>query len=212
MGRGALLAVCALVGACSFRPGALATNGTDDADPTDDGSVFDGADATSDAMSDATLIDAVPCPTASPPGCGTGVFFSCAGSMSCFVLCPSSRSSANAETSCQGWTTGAHLASPTGSELACVGTVIGMTASITGDNVWVGLRQTGSPATPADGWSWLDGTPYTTGGWGTNPAQPDDYDGSETGSEDCGNLERAFGWLWNDGSCSSSTAFLCERP
>ena len=73
----------------------------------------------------------------------------------------------------------------------------------------IGLRQTGTPATPADNWSWLDGTPYVTG-WGTN--QPDDYDGDEDRFEDCGNLERAVNWLWNDGACSDSRPFLCERP
>lgn len=91
---------------------------------------------------------------------------------------------------------------------------------------WIGFQQTGSPATPAANWNWVDGTSsYTHWGTGTGGSEPDDYDLGIPGVENGGQNYAAIGlggWpvfqpgyygnagQWNDLSNTNSLAYVVE--
>jgi hypothetical protein len=195
--------------ACSFHPpGSSDASGVGPIDGAGDDDV-DGMPGVIDApVADASPPDAtVPCPTDVPAGC-TGVAFECAGSSSCYALCSAPGvTHANAEGRCQTW--GGHLASlATTEEQACA--VAQFTTANTGD-MWIGLHQGSGAGSPTVGWTYLDGTAYA-GFTAWHSGQPDDYQGTEDGEEQCADTEVGWTWEWNDEVCSDEQGFLCERP
>jgi hypothetical protein len=97
----------------------------------------------------------------------------------------------------------------TAEEHACV--VAMFQAQGLGGDVWMGLRQGNGQANPTAGWSYLDGTPYQ-GPMAWHAGQPDDYDGAESGQEQCGDMEMGWTWDWNDDGCNDQQAYVCEQP
>ena len=197
-----------LATACSYQrapdqqqPGSDGAQG----DGPGDGPTSDGSMVTDGPEPDGPPPDARDCSMiAAPAGC-TPQPFGCAGSASCFVLCTNARNFGNAKGACGPGT----LAVPsTDAELQC--TKDFMVAFGGGDNVWIGLEQLNSPTTPEEKWFWVDTTPVVLDGWGTN--QPDDSNGTENNTENCGNLEIAFGFAWNDDVCGESHRYMCELP
>jgi hypothetical protein len=189
-----------LLAACSFDP--RTSGAIDAAAPSDDALDASAADDATTPVPDAT---AVACPTELPAGC-TGVLFECNGSPTCYALCTSPGADhSTAELRCVGW--GGHLASlATTAEQACAVAIF--TGRVTGD-LWMGLLQTGGGG-PTDNWAYLDATPYSgTGSW--HVGQPDDYQGQESGEEQCGDMEMGWTWEWNDDGCSDVQGYVCER-
>jgi cysteine-rich repeat protein len=69
--------------------------------------------------------------------------------------------------------------------------------------IWIG----GTDATLEGTFEWVTGEPWAFTAWTTG--QPDDY----MMNEDCAELWSSSGETgWNDQSCPSGRAFLCERP
>jgi hypothetical protein len=114
----------------------------------------------------------------------------------CVTACPADQVTfATAETRCVAW--GGHVASVHAmDDLTCLAT----------PSSWLGLQQTGT-ATPADGWTWLDGSTLDYVAWSGN--QPDDRDNVENGEEQCARV-RVNG-TWEDAPCTSLGAVVCRR-
>ena len=69
-----------------------------------------------------------------------------------------------------------------------------------GGDIWIGGMR------DANGYSWTDGTPWDYTNWSpTNPSG---------GSENCAEMfaETFFPSRWNDDSCTSQNAFVCQLP
>jgi hypothetical protein len=207
--RFALVSVLAV--GCSFT-GAHDPVGTGDGPAGFDAVVGDdgpGGDGPGDdaAVPDAAvpIPDAAPavCPTTLPAGC-TGALFQCGASAQCYAMCTGpGADQATAESRCIGW--GGHLASlSTAAEQECMAAV----ATGSGD-FWVGVRQIGG-TTPTQGWTYLDGTAYP-GVTNWHAGQPDDFQGTENGDEDCADLEIGWTWEWNDEDCDDVQSYVCER-
>jgi hypothetical protein len=73
---------------------------------------------------------------------------------------------------------------------------------------WIGLLQPETAATPEAGWTWNAVNPLAYTHW--QPGVPDDDDGVESRQEQCAKLQSDG--LWDDVTCGSQVAFLCERP
>jgi hypothetical protein len=114
----------------------------------------------------------------------------------CVTACPADQVNfATAEARCVAW--GGHVASVhTTDELTCLAT----------PNNWLGLQQSGA-TTPADGWSWIDGSALDYVAWSGN--QPDDRDNVENGEEQCAKI-RVNG-TWEDVPCTSLGGVVCRR-
>jgi hypothetical protein len=77
-------------------------------------------------------------------------------------------------------------------------------------NAWIGLVQAAGAAMPADDWTWLDGLPLGYTHWFSG--EPNDADGIENDSEQCGMIySPSIGSGWNDAECSKSLQIACSR-
>lgn len=75
----------------------------------------------------------------------------------------------------------------------------------TGQDAWVGLFRESPECT----WQWVNGEPVTYTNWGTNEFG-DPLPDNMCGVRDCVQLWRGTAHQWDDASCDSEQAFLCE--
>jgi hypothetical protein len=174
-----------LAGACRLSPpgGDAAFDGKPPADGP--------ADAPSDARIDAPSMGC----SITNFNCNAFNLISCNGL--CFIRCNALVPRAEAASRCAAW----------GGELAVFDSAEAVTCALTNVPVsWIGLTQSGIAASPASGWTWNGTIPLSFTAW--NTAQPDDGDGIENGSEQCG---AASGGGWDDIACTGDRGFICRR-
>jgi len=100
---------------------------------------------------------------------------------------------ADAESYCQSWSAGAHLASIHSAEEQK------FVQDNFPQNIWLG----GSDASKEGTWVWSDGTSVIYSNWA--PGEP-----NNSGSQDC--LEGNWhDFKWDDDSCTSENLFLCKK-
>jgi len=152
-------------------------------------------------MPDAPPIDAtvLPCDLAGFT-CGVGAEVFMCGT-TCFARCNALVTNSGAQPRCAAWS-GKLAELPDATTNTCV------TAKIAALS-WIGLTQSASAATPADGWTWNGTTPVTFTSW--HVGKPDDGGGGvEHGREQCGVL--LTDGTWDDDACAfNGLAFVCQR-
>jgi hypothetical protein len=129
---------------------------------------------------------------AAAPCDGAGEFLSASGS-SCYRLVAAPASAAAAGTACAAW--GGDLVEiDSAAEDAFLGTRISA-------QVWIGANDRVTEGTMV----WSNGSPLQYANWAMG--QPDNY----LGAEDCV-VKLSPAGTWNDTSCASLSAYVCERP
>jgi hypothetical protein len=133
-----------------------------------------------------------PSADAGAPCAGAGEFLSSGGS-SCYRLVATPVSAAAAATACTAW--GGDLVEiDSAAEDAFLSTRIGA-------QVWIGANDRVTEGTMV----WSNGSPLQYANWAMG--QPDNY----LGAEDCA-VKLSPAGSWNDTSCASLNAYVCERP
>jgi hypothetical protein len=152
-------------------------------------------------------VDAAPPPDAAPLACstagltctGTVTMFTCGGK--CWVLCTQQVPREQARLACAGWS-GALGQIEDAAEQTCV-------EMHNGDaDRWIGLSQLATATTTAMSWTWNGVTPIVYTHW--QAGEPNDGDGRENGSDQCGRFQTDGGW--GDIVCTAPYSFFCERP
>jgi hypothetical protein len=171
-------------------------------DPAVDGDLDEPIDAAIDVAVDAArdaTPDAPPPPVCSTVGfaCSDPEMFVCGNA--CWVRCRTPQGRTGAHVLCNAW--GGYLGQiGDAAEQTCVEQHVN-------DDHWIGLAQSAGASQPEVGWQWNGGAAVVYTHW--QSGAPNDNDGDESGSEQCGAIQ-ADG-TWDDQRCSSSYKFLCER-
>ncbi|CAN5882322.1 hypothetical protein BH11MYX3_BH11MYX3_33910 [soil metagenome] len=149
-----------------------------------------------DAATDAPAM----CSTAGLTCSGTRSYSYCqnASGTFCISTCTQQVTHDVAQNACTGW----------GGTLAVLDSAAAEACTMNTVDSWIGLEQPMTAQTPGAGWTWNGTTAVTYTNWAPN--QPNDSDGIEDQTEQCG-YRRISDGAWHDISCTLTYGFACRR-